>query len=199
MHDTVLTTHEPYLVGEGVHVKVHPDDTNTNTEASLVFNRDFVPVSPISQVGLEMPSQAHRDDVVIHPTNVETTLASTAIVMLMGSKNQESIHPVIEVSSATEEPSSSSHFVPDVLTLEKWLKPVNPQDMVGASSSQQRRLTAEENNDLYLEQLGPLTSIHNNLSPQIYPLQLIKKFFLNTQMMWKNKERILLMKNVKGM
>ena len=84
----MLTTQDPHSVGEGMHVGAYPDDTNTTTGVPLVFTRDPVPESPA---------------VDTHPTSVEVTVGV-------------SVHPVAEISSATEEPSSSTHF------LSEWLK-----------------------------------------------------------------------------
>ena len=33
VHDTLLTTQEPHLVGQGMHARAYPNDTNKNTEA----------------------------------------------------------------------------------------------------------------------------------------------------------------------
>ncbi|KAK1376045.1 hypothetical protein POM88_032238 [Heracleum sosnowskyi] len=47
VHDTVLTTQEPHLVGQGMHAGAYPNDTNTNMEDSPVFTGDSMPNSPI--------------------------------------------------------------------------------------------------------------------------------------------------------
>lgn len=62
---------------------------------------------------------------------------------------------MVETSSTTEEPSSSSH---SIRTLSEWLQPVIPQDMVGPSIVTARPMTTEEIDEM-LEQLGPLSSV----------------------------------------
>ena len=92
VHDTLLTTQEPHLVGQEMHAGAYSNDTNKNMEDSPVFTGDSVPNSPISQVELEVPSQANRDDVVTHPISIETASHSTAIPQL-DSQNQTSNPP----------------------------------------------------------------------------------------------------------
>ncbi|KAK1389973.1 hypothetical protein POM88_018151 [Heracleum sosnowskyi] len=81
VHDTVLTTQEPNLVGQGMHAEAYPNDTNKNIEDSPVLTGDSMPDSPFL-LDMDLPSHAHGDDVVTHPISMETTSDSTIIPRL---------------------------------------------------------------------------------------------------------------------
>ena len=102
----LLTTQDLNSVGQELHAGAYSNDTNKNMEASPVLTGDSVQFSPISQVDLEMPSQANRDDAVTHPISMETASASTAILML-DSKNQ----PTLPVVSQPQNTSDIIHNV----------------------------------------------------------------------------------------
>ncbi|KAK1360059.1 hypothetical protein POM88_044533 [Heracleum sosnowskyi] len=81
VHDTVLTTQDPHLVGQGMHAGAYPNDTNKNIEGSPVLTGDSMPNSPFL-LDMDLPSQAHGDAVVTHPISMETTSDSTVIPRL---------------------------------------------------------------------------------------------------------------------
>ena len=103
----LLTTQDLKSVGQELHAGAYSNDTNKNMEASPVLTGDSVPYSPISQVELEMPSQANRDGAVTHPISMETASASTAIQML-DSENQPSF-PVVS------QPQNTSDIINSVI------------------------------------------------------------------------------------
>ncbi|KAK1372237.1 hypothetical protein POM88_028430 [Heracleum sosnowskyi] len=113
VHDTVLTTQDIHSVGQEMHVGEYFNDTNKNRKASPVFTGYSVPNSPILR-DLELPSQAHRDDVVTHPILMETPSYSTTIPRL--EETQIPFIPVVELSSTTEVPSTSSNLAQATLS-----------------------------------------------------------------------------------
>ncbi|KAK1356458.1 hypothetical protein POM88_049714 [Heracleum sosnowskyi] len=149
VHDTMLTTQEPHLVGQGMHAGAYPNDTNTNMEDSLVFTGDSMPNSPILR-DVELSSQTNRANVVTHPISMETTLDSTAIPRL------EATHSTIP----HEVPSTSSHLAQATIT--EWLKPVQ-HDRASGSSSVPPQLTEEELQDLHVAQIDEISRIAQHL------------------------------------
>ena len=108
MHDTLFTTQDPHLVGQGMHAGAYPNDTNTNTEASPVLTGDFVQNFPISFMELEVPSQVSGDDAITHPITMEIASCSTGIPNMSHQPGPSTIPPVTTEDSS--EAVASSHF-----------------------------------------------------------------------------------------
>ena len=125
VHDTLLTTQDPHLVGQGMHAGAYPNDTNTNTEASPVLTGDSVQNSPISFMELEVPSQVSGDDAVIHPITMEIASCSTGIPHLSHQPGTSSI-PSVTVAESFVVVASSN--------LQQWLKPVQHDSASGSQS-----------------------------------------------------------------
>ncbi|KAK1379255.1 hypothetical protein POM88_025999 [Heracleum sosnowskyi] len=149
VHDTMLTTQEPHLVGQGMHAGAYPNDTNTNMEDSPVFTGDSMPNSPILR-DVELSSQTNRADVVTHPISMETTSDPTAIPRLGETQNLTS-HEV---------PSTSSHLAQ--ATMSEWLKPVH-HDRPSGSSSVPSKMTEEAIQDLHVAQIDEFSKIAQHL------------------------------------
>ncbi|KAK1404414.1 hypothetical protein POM88_004019 [Heracleum sosnowskyi] len=149
VHDTVLTTQEPHLVGQGMHAGAYPNDTNTNMEDSPVFTGDSVPNSPILR-DVELSSQTNRANVVTHPISMETTLDPTAIPRL-----EET-----QTLTSHEVPSTSSHLAQ--ATMSEWLKPVH-HDRPSGSSSVPSKMTEEAIQDLHVTQIDEFSKIAQHL------------------------------------
>ncbi|KAK1379297.1 hypothetical protein POM88_026041 [Heracleum sosnowskyi] len=149
VHDTMLTTQEPHLVGQGMHAGAYPNDTNTNMEDSPVFTGDSMPNSPILR-DVELSSQTNRANVVTHPISMETTLDPTAIPRL-----EET-----QILTSHEVPSTSSHLAQ--ATMSEWLKPVH-HDRPSGSSSVPSKMTEEAIQDLHVAQIDEFSKIAQHL------------------------------------
>ncbi|KAK1365721.1 hypothetical protein POM88_041282 [Heracleum sosnowskyi] len=149
VHDTMLTTQDPHLVGQGMHAGAYPNDTNKNMEDSPVFTGDSMPNSPILR-DVELSSQTNRADVVTHPISMETTSDPTAIPRL-----EETQNPI-----SHEVPSTSSHLAQ--ATMSEWLKPVH-HDRPSGSSSVPSKMTEEAIQDLHVAQIDEFSKIAQHL------------------------------------
>ena len=175
VYETVLSTQEPNLDGEGIHIGVYPNDTITNTGLSRVFTSDPLiegivtpPTGVIRDPVETMSSQTLGNLGDLHTMQMASPRESSVIQRLSPREINATIHPsVIDDSSEkmdeeiTIEGPTTISGVPNSNFFQQWLQPIQHDWEAGPSTVP--LLSKEELTDLYGEQMDGLYQIAQQL------------------------------------